>query len=246
MIRRFFLKNWALLLLFAAWQAWVTHAHYNSIVIVSPLAVLQDIATHPQLYIPPAAWTLLFAICGLACGMCAGTLLAVAAWRSQILSGLARPAALLLSTTPVVCLIPLLARIFGYRTRTELVTVAIMTFFPSFVYVGAGLRQLPPMSSELFTVLAASRGKRLLYLAAPAAMPNFAIALRIGAAYSILVTVVAEYLMQTGGLGNMFALTSQEFETEHALGASVVAMMLSIALYAVSSRAEEHIRERCR
>jgi ABC-type nitrate/sulfonate/bicarbonate transport system permease component len=121
-----------------------------------------------------------------------------------------------------------------------------MTFFPSFVYVSAGLRQLPPMSNELFTVLAASRGHRLLYLAVPAAMPNLAIALRIGAAYSILVTVVAEYLMQTGGLGNMFALTSQEFETEHALGASLVAMALSVALYAISSKAEEHLRDRYR
>jgi len=245
-IRRFLLRNWALLVLFATWQIWVMQAHYNSIVIVSPLAVLKDIATHPRLYIPPAAWTLLFAICGLGCGMSAGTLLAVAAWRSQILARLAKPAALLLSITPVVCLIPLLARIFGYRTRTELVTVAIMTFFPSFVYVSAGLRQLPPMSNELFTVLAASRGHRLLYLAVPASMPNLAIALRIGAAYSILVTVVAEYLMQTGGLGNMFALTSQEFETEHALGASLVAMALSVALYAISSKAEEHLRNRYR
>ena len=46
-----------------------------------------------------------------------------------------------------------------------------------------------------------------------------------------MVTMISEYLMQTGGLGNMFALTSQAFETERAWGASLVAMALSVALY---------------
>jgi ABC-type nitrate/sulfonate/bicarbonate transport system permease component len=90
----------------------------------------------------------------------------------------------------------------------------------------------------LFTVLAATKGERLRYLALPAAVPSLAIAMRVGAAYSVLVTVVAEYLMQTGGLGNMFALTSQAFQTGRALGASLVAMALSVGLYSASSALE--------
>src|SRR3984885_15500441 len=91
----------------------------------------------------------------------AGLLLAIAGWRSQILSATISPAALLLSSTPVVCLIPLLARIFGYQSQTEFVTVAIMTFFPGFVFASKGLRTLPPGAGEFFAVLAATRGQRL-------------------------------------------------------------------------------------
>jgi ABC-type nitrate/sulfonate/bicarbonate transport system permease component len=137
-----------------------------------------------------------------------------------------------------------LARIFGYQSGTEFVTVVIMTFFPSFVFATQGLRNLPPMTSEFFSVLAAKRRKRLLHLALPAALPSMAVALRVGAAYSVLVTMVSEYLMQTGGLGNMFALTSQAFQTERAWGASFAAMALSVALYSAAGEVEKRIRRR--
>ncbi len=100
------------------------------------------------------------------------------------------------------------------------------------------------MSSEFFSVMAASRGKRLLFLAVPAAVPSLAVALRVGAAYSVLVTMVSEYLMQTGGLGNMFALSNQAFQTERAWGASLTAMALSVGLYSASGAVEERIRNR--
>jgi ABC-type nitrate/sulfonate/bicarbonate transport system permease component len=250
MIRRIIVRiaaqSWGLLLIFAIWQVWVMASHYNSIVAVSPVAVVHDIVRNPGVYLLPALWTLGFALSGLAAGLLSGLLLAMAAWRSQVLSGTISPAALLLSSTPVVCLIPLLARIFGYQGRTEFVTVAVMTFFPGFVFAGKGLRTLPSGSSEFFAVLAATRGQRLRWLALPAAVPELAVALRIGAAYSVMVTMVSEYLMQTGGLGNMFALTSQAFETERAWGASLVAMALSVTLYTAAGAIENQIRARYR
>jgi ABC-type nitrate/sulfonate/bicarbonate transport system permease component len=246
MIRRIVAQSWGLLLIFAVWQLWVMSSHYNSIVAVSPVAVVRDIALHPVVYLLPALWTLGFALSGLAAGLLLGLLLAIAAWGSQALSGAIGPVALLLSSTPVVCLIPLLARIFGYQSRTEFVTVAIMTFFPGFVFAGKGLRSLPPGSSEFFAVFAATRGQRLRWLALPAAVPGMAVALRIGAAYSVMVTMISEYLMQTGGLGNMFALTSQAFETERAWGASLVAMILSVALYTAAGAVETQVRNRYR
>ena len=239
---RLILKSWAILLLFALWQLWVMTTDYNSIVVVSPLSVALDLVTHANLYLLPALWTTGFALAGLALGMCAGLLLAVASWGSRVLSGLLQPAALLLTATPVVCLIPLLARLFGYQARTELLTVAIMTFFPSFVYAGAGLTRLPRRSVELFSTLHASRTKQLLLLALPAAVPNLAIALRVGTAYSILVTVVAEFLMQTGGLGDMLAVTMQQFNLHRAFGASILAMALSTALYEAGTALEHRVR----
>jgi len=240
---RFLKKSWAVLLLLALWQLWVSTTDLNSIVVVSPVSVARDIVTHAPIYFAPAAWTTAFALVGLALGMIAGLALAIACWYSRLLSGLLQPAALLLTATPVVCLIPLLARIFGYQGRTELVTVTIMTFFPSFIYAGAGLTRLPPRSTELFQTLHASRSRSLLLLALPAAVPHLAVALRVGTAYSILVTVVAEFLMQTGGLGDMFAVTMQQFNLHRAFGASIIAMALSTALYEAGTALEHHIRK---
>ena len=49
------------------------------------------------------------------------------------------------------------------------------------------------------------------------------------------------FLMQTGGLGNMFAVTMQEFNLHRALGASLIAMVLSTALYEAATALEKHV-----
>jgi ABC-type nitrate/sulfonate/bicarbonate transport system permease component len=238
-VRHLVLDLWPVLLLLLLWQVWVSTAGYNSIVLVPPGAVVSDLTHFPGAYLLPALHTLVFALAGLALGMAAGVLLAVAAWLSELLAGVTTPVALLLSSTPVVCLIPVIARLFGYDSRTEVIAIAVMTFFPSFVYCSAGLRQLPAMSRDVFLVLHASRWQSLRLLALPAALPTLATALRVGATSSVLVALVAEYLMQTGGLGTLFAVTMQQFHLARALGASAVAMVLSVMLFE-STRVLEH------
>ena len=240
-MRRQLFDIWPVILLLLLWQLWVSTAGYSSIVLVSPGAVFSDLLHFPQAYLQPALRTLAFALGGLAIGMAAGLILAIAAWLSDFLAGITTPFALLLSATPVVCLIPIVARLFGYEARTELIAVAVMTFFPSFVLSAAGLKVLPAMSSDVFQVLQASRWQTLRLLALPAALPQLATALRVGATYSVLVALVAEYLMQTGGLGTLFAVTMQQFHLARALGASLLAMALSVALYELTRALEQSV-----
>jgi ABC-type nitrate/sulfonate/bicarbonate transport system permease component len=240
-MRRLIFDLWPILLLLLLWQMWVSAAGYSSIVLVPPGAVLSDLLHFPGAYLSPALYTLALALGGLSVGMALGLLLALAAWLSNLLAGITTPFALLLSSTPVVCLIPVIARLFGYESRTELIAIALMTFFPSFVYCSAGLRQLPARSGDVLLVLHASRWQTLRLLAVPAALPALATALRVGATYSVLVALVAEYLMQTGGLGTLFAVTMQQFQLARALGASALAMALSVALFEATRAIEERI-----
>jgi ABC-type nitrate/sulfonate/bicarbonate transport system permease component len=245
-MRRLIFNLWPVLGLLLLWQIGVSAAGYSSIVLVPPGAVLSDLLHFPGAYLGPAAHTLVFALGGLALGIALGILLALAAWFSEALAGITTPVALLLSSTPVVCLIPIIARLFGYDSRTELIAVALMTFFPSFVYCAAGLGQLPARSADVMAVLRASRWQTLRLLAAPAALPALATALRVGATFSVLVALVAEYLMQTGGLGTLFAVTMQRFQLARALGASVLAMAFSVILFEATRAVEERVAARYR
>jgi ABC-type nitrate/sulfonate/bicarbonate transport system permease component len=240
-MRRLILDLWPVLLLLVMWQVWVGAAGYNSIVLVPPSAVLTDLLRFPAAYLVPALHTLAFAMGGLALGMAAGALLALAAWLSALLAGITTPFALLLSSTPVVCLIPVIARLFGYDSRSELIAIGVMTLFPSFVYCATGLRQLPAMSRDVFCVLHASRWQTLRLLALPAALPTLATALRVGATLSVLVALLAEYLMQTGGLGTLFAVTMQQFHLARALGASALAMILSVLFFEATRALEQRV-----
>jgi len=240
-MRRLILELWPIFLLLLVWQVWVSAAGYNSIVLVSPSAVVTDLLRFPSAYLLPTLHTLAFALGGLVLGMAAGVLLALAAWLSRLLAGITTPFALLLSSTPVVCLIPIIARLFGYDSRSELIAIGVMTFFPTFVYCGTGLRQLPAMARDVFCVLHASRWQSLRLLALPAAFPALTTALRVGATLSVLVALLAEYLMQTGGLGALFAVTMQQFHLARALGASALAMTLSVLLFEATRALEQRV-----
>lgn len=235
---------WGILLLLLAWQLWVVADHLNVIVMPTPLAVLHDLVSHPDVYLENVGSTLAVAAFGLVAGMAVGTALAVAAWFSAIAAGLLNPLTVLFSSVPVVALIPVIARLLGYDTSTVLAIVVIITFFPSFVFAAAGLRSLPPGAEDLLRVLGATRLDVLRRLALPAAMPNLAIAFKLAAAHAILAAMVAEFLMGTSGLGYLFAKTKADFQTEQAFGASAVATVISAGAFLIAGWVEKRVRDR--
>jgi NitT/TauT family transport system permease protein len=230
---RFIASNfWGLVALLVLWEVWVRWNDLNAIVMPYPVSVLEDVLHNPTLYLRNTLQTFGLALAGLLVGLVVGTLLAILTWSSKTLSGLLTPLALIFASVPVVALIPVLARLFGYDVKTVIVIVTIISFFPSFVFTAAGLRMLPPGSADFFAVAGASTWRRLTLLAIPAAIPNWMLALRLAAANSMLAAMVAEFLMGVSGLGNMFHAATNDLDMQRALGASLVAMAFSVALYA--------------
>jgi ABC-type nitrate/sulfonate/bicarbonate transport system permease component len=188
----------------------------------------------------------LLAAMGLVLGVALGTGLAILTWFSRFLAGLLTPLGIVFASVPVVALIPVLARIFGYDMRTVLAIVVIICFFPAFVFTTAGLRALPPGSEDLFRALGAPMRRRLWLLALPAALPDWSVALRLAAANSILAAMVAEFLMGTSGLGYLFASARSDFDMEKALGASAIATAISVLSFLLASRFEDWARRNWR
>lgn len=237
-------QYWGVVLIVVVWELWVVLNDFNAIVMPRPWPVVVDVVKGASIYFPNAAQTLVMALAGLVIGMVLGTTLAVAAWWSSLLSGLITPLSLVFSSVPVVAIIPVLARIFGYDVRTVLAIVVIITFFPAFVFTSSGLRATPPGSEDLFGVLGASRVTRLIRLALPAAVPNWMIALRLCAPQAILAAMIAEFLMGTSGLGYLFNAAKTDFEMNRALGTSLVATVVSVTCFVAAVAAERRVRER--
>lgn len=238
----FLSRFWGVLLIVAAWEAWVLASGFNSIVIARPADVLHDIVGHPELYLPNGLHTLGIAMLGLALGLAVGTGAAIAAWASALLGGLLAPLTLVFSSIPVVAVIPIIARLLGYDTSTVLAVVVIISFFPSFVFTSSGLRALPPGSADLFRVLGAGRWKTLWRLALPAALPNWMIALRGAAPQAVMAATLAEFLMGSAGLGQIFHQAKDELDMARALGASAVVAVIAVAVFLLASAAERQLR----
>ncbi|MGP6156884.1 MAG: ABC transporter permease [Vulcanimicrobiaceae bacterium] len=240
----FLSRFWPLLFLLLAWQLWVSFGQVAAIVAPTPLAVATELVTHPADFAREGGATLLVALAGLALGALLSLALAVLTWFSPLLSGAVSFPALLVQATPLVALMPVLARVLGYDQRTVVAAAALIAFFPTFVLAVSGLRALPPGAQDVFSILGASRFARLRLLALPSAVPNLLTALRISSANCILAALVAEYLMGTTGLGRLFAVSESSFEIARAWAACLVATVLSVLGYLATQRLETLGRKR--
>jgi NitT/TauT family transport system permease protein len=229
-------------LLVLAWQIWIVAADVPVIVAPSPWAVVVELAHDPLLYVHAAAATIGVAVAGLALGSALGIALAVAVWLTPFAAGAMTVPALLVQSTPLVAILPVIARLLGYGEQTVIAAAVAITFLPTFVIVGAGLRTLPPGADGVFAALGANRAGRLVLLALPAAVPSALVALRIAAANSILAALVAEYLIGQTGLGRLFADAQSQFLTSRSWAASLVATVLSVGAYAIARRLERYGR----
>lgn len=245
-VLRFAARWWPVAVIVAGWQLWITLGHVPPIVAPSPVGVVAELIGHPDVYVTDTAVTIAVAAAGLLIGGAVAAALAVAAWFSPFATGALSVPAIIVQATPIVAILPVLARVLGYDQRTVVAAAALITLFPTFVLVASGLRALPSGANDVFAALGAGRFARLRLLAIPSAVPNVLVALRIAAANCILAALVAEYLMGTSGLGRLFASASGSFQTERAWGAALVATILSVTGYLASRRFEQFAGERYR
>ena len=230
--------GWPALALLVLWQTWISAAHVSPVIAPSPAAVAVELVTHPMRYAQATVATTAVAAAGLTIGMSVAIAAAAGAWLTPVGDVALTLPALLVQSTPIVALLPVLARLLGYGEPTVVASAAAITFLPTFVLAGAGLRRTPPGAAELFGVLGASRWQRLRLLALPSAVPNVLTALRIAAANSVLAALVAEYLMGQTGLGNMLADAQSQLLTARAWSASLVATVVSVSAFAAARAVE--------
>jgi sulfonate transport system permease protein len=227
-----------------AWAAWITTSHVPQIVAPSPAGVAARLIHHPGAYLAAAGHTLESALGGLVIGMFVGVALAVIVSTSDILSGLVAPLSLVIPSVPIVVIIPVVARLIGYSSKTVLITAILMAFFPVFVLVASGLRSRPPGADDVFATYGAPQWRQLWHLALPSAMPNLLIAVRISAATCFLGALSAEWLIGQNGLGHLFSQNRVLLETQAAWGAIIVAIALSVITYRLAEKVGTVVEDR--
>lgn len=237
---------WAVAVVLAGWQLWVSIAGFNRIVLPGPVEVLADIVTNPGAYAGDTARTLVMAIFGLTVGMALGYGIAIGTWVSPLLSGLTSPLVLMLRSIPIVAVIPVIARVVGYGDRVVPVVTVLLAFFPAYVLTTSGLRAASQTSKDMFSALGADRGTTLRRLLVPASLPHLAVAFRLCAASTVLAAMVAEFLVGTSGLGRLFSTARFRFEMDRAFGAAVIATVASVLFFQFSIRVERAVRARYR
>ncbi|MHB8932678.1 MAG: ABC transporter permease, partial [Bellilinea sp.] len=109
--------------------------------------------------------------------------------------------AILMKSTPLVAIAPLLTIWLGFGVLPKIVITSLMTFFPVLVNMLGGLQRVDTALTDLFHSWNASRWEVFRHLRLPNALPYLFSALKISAPLALIGAVVAEWTGASGGLG---------------------------------------------
>ncbi|NES83243.1 MAG: ABC transporter permease [Moorea sp. SIO2B7] len=148
------------------------------------------------------------------------------------------PYAVILQTTPLIAIAPLIIIWLRNNTFAALIICAwIIAFFPILSNTTLGLNSVDKNLSNLFRLYKASRWQTLIYLRLPNALPYFLGGLRISGGLALIGAVVAEFVAGTGGtksgLAYQILISSYNLEIPRMFAAVFLISMSGIAIFII-------------
>jgi sulfonate transport system permease protein len=162
-------------------------------------------------------------------GIAAALVLGILIGSSHVARAALQPVIYAFWSIPKLALLPLLLLIFGLGEFPIIVLIAIECFFLVLIPTIAAVATVPEAYREAAMSFNVNRLQMLRYVLVPGALPQIAVALRLGAGASVLVMVAAEYIDGKNGLGFFIFNSWQLFEPKQMyVGIIVVAVLGTI------------------
>jgi NitT/TauT family transport system permease protein len=226
------------LLFFLGWESWVRLAGLPIYLLPAPSRVFATLLAHPIDYAQATGITLGEALVGLVIGLLAGGMIAALLTLRPGLEGGVMTLAILVKSTPMIAIAPLLTIWLGFGVLPKIIITALLTFFPVLVNVLSGLQRPDPALLDLFRSWNASRWEVFLHLRLPSSLPYLFAALKITAPLALIGAVVAEWTGASGGLGRMMWLAYSNLNLPFLFAAIFILAAIGMSLYLLMSWAE--------
>ncbi len=140
-------------------------------------------------------------VAGFAIGTSSGFLLGLAMTQLPRLEAALHPLVELLRPIPIPAAVPPLILLLGIDHAMKIFVVAFSTFFPVLVNTMAGVRSVDPVALDVGRTLQVGRLRILLQVVVPTSLPYILAGMRISLALALIVSVVAEMIAGSEGIG---------------------------------------------
>lgn len=107
----------------------------------------------------------------------------------------------LLRPIPIPAIVPPLILILGIDDAMKIFVVAFAVFFPVLINTIAGVRSVDPIALDVARTFQAPRLDTVLKVVLPASLPYILAGMRVSLALALIVTVVAEMIAGSEGIG---------------------------------------------
>ncbi|OLP51456.1 ABC transporter permease [Allorhizobium taibaishanense] len=157
--------------------------------------------------------------------------LAIVMMRSPLLSKTLYPLLVIIQSTPVVAVAPIIIVVLGAGDAPRVVITCLITFFPLVVSTATGLAATPPELIELSRSLRAPAFREMTQIRLPFAVPYIFSALKISVTLSVIGAVVAEFCASEAGIGYFIQFSTSLFKLPQAWAGLFVLAALSLILF---------------
>ncbi len=233
-LRRYILPTAALIGALMVWEAVVRINQIEPVILPAPSLVLITLVKDWSTLFQSLLVTLSITVEALVAATVGGTILALVFARFRAVEEAFFPFAVIMQVTPVVSIAPLLL-VYLSSGGAVLTCAFLVAFFPILSNTALGLSSVDHNLLDLFQMYRASRGRQLLWLRVPSALPYFLGGLRIGGGLALIGAIVAEIAAGSAGQGSGLAFriieSGYRLNIPRMFAALVLISLTGIAIY---------------
>ena len=228
------------------WEWIVWYREIQPFVLPAPSAIGQTLVMELPSLLDSASITLTITVEAFLWALALGFSFAVLFAQSRTIERALLPYAVILQTTPIVAIAPLILIWVGvdHADRAVLILAIIVAFFPILANTTLGLRSADPQLKELFQLYGASGWQTLVRLKIPTALPYLLAGMKISGGLALIGAVVAEFVAGSGtssGLAWRIIEASNRLQIAKMFAALLLLSLMGIGIYALLALLERRL-----
>lgn len=200
-------------------------------ILPTPSAIAAALVKEMPLILPHWGHTLVVLFSGFAIGAGIGLVLAAVVTQFPFVEKVITPYILVLVTTPMLALVPLLILRFGFGYEPRIIAVALASGPMVMINAATGFRRTDSAKIALARSYGASTLQIFWKIRAPMALPMILVGLMIGAIFGLLTAVGAEMVGGGFGLGNRLTTYSSMINMPEFFAVILILSGMGIAIY---------------
>ena len=136
----------------------------------------------------------------------------------------------LLRPIPIPAIVPPLILLLGIDDALKIFVVAFSAFFPVLLNTVGGARAVDPVAINVGRTLRVGALRTVRYVVVPASLPYILAGMRISLSLALIITVTAEMIAGSSGIGYYLMLSQYAMRTSEMYAAIILLALLGYAL----------------
>jgi NitT/TauT family transport system permease protein len=200
-------------------------------VLPKPSQIITALFTEWKFIWPHLLITIYELLVGFAIGGSIGFLLAAVITQFPFVEKVITPYILLLVTTPMLALVPLLILRFGFGSEPRIIAVALASGPMVMINSATGFRRVDLAKIALARSFGANTFQIFTKIRIPMAMPMIIVGLMVGSIFGLLTTIGAEMVGGAEGLGNRLTYYSSLIRMPQFFAIILILAGIGISIY---------------